>query len=46
MKMSVKVTFTNIRNMSNAYVDSFGRCIKWLIYCTMYEKNFYFLTFI
>ena len=37
--MWVKVTFTNIHKMSNACADSFGRFIKWLIYCTMYEKN-------
>ena len=28
---------------SNACVDSFGKYIKSLIYCTMYEKCFYFL---
>ena len=40
-----KVISTNFHKMVSACADRFGRCIKWLIYCTMYEyeKKFYFL---
>ena len=39
----VKVIFTNIHKMNDACANSYGRYIKWLIYCTMYEKCFNFL---
>ena len=39
----VKVIFTNIHKISDACANSFGRYIKLLIYCTMYEKYFYSL---
>ena len=43
----VKVISTNFHKMGSACADRFGRCIKWLIYCTMYEyeKNFTFFTY-
>ena len=35
--------YKNIHRMSNACASSFGRYIKWLLYCAVYEKTFYFL---
>ena len=41
--MWVKAIFTSIQEKSDACEHSFGGYIKWLIYCKMYEKCFYFL---
>ena len=38
--MLVKIICANIHKISNVFEGNYGRYVKLLIYCTLYEKSF------